>query len=188
MHQVLTQAAKWFDRLNRLLAVVACGLLVLITLAICVEIVTRSFFDISNLWLVELSEITLLYLTFLAAAWVLGNDKHVTIDLLLDHMGPRTVKGLHLVLSLVAGVTCLIVCWFGVVTVIDQYQNDIREPTMMAPMTFWITAIVPFGLLLLGLQFFRRGVRAALGLSLAVGDGEDRPLAALSTSSPEKDE
>ncbi|NKB20947.1 MAG: TRAP transporter small permease subunit [Alphaproteobacteria bacterium] len=173
MHNVLTVAAKWFDRLNGFLAAVACALMVLITLAICMEIVTRSFFDISNPWLVELSEITLLYLTFLAAAWVLGNDKHVSIDLLLGFMGPKTVKTLHIILSAVAGLTCLIVCWFGVLTVIDQFQNDIREPTMMAPLTFWITAVVPFGLLLLGLQFFRRGVRAALGLPLSIRQQEE---------------
>lgn len=168
MHKVLTEAAKWFDRLNRFLAVVACSLMVLITLAICTEIVTRSFFDLSNPWLVELSEITLLYMTFLAAAWVLGNDKHVSIDLLVGYMGPKTVKSLHIALSLLAGTVCLIVCWFGVLTVVDQYQNDIREPTMMAPLTFWITAVVPFGLLLLGIQFLRRGVRAALGLPFSV--------------------
>ena len=50
----------------------------------------------------------------------------------------------------------------------DQYQNDIRETTIMAPFTFWITAVVPFGLFLLGFQFIRRGVRALLGLQLAV--------------------
>ena len=78
--------AKWFDRLNQVLAAAACTLLVLITLAVCGEIFTRSFLDISNPWLVELSEITLLYLTFLAAAWVLGNDKHVSIDLLVGYI------------------------------------------------------------------------------------------------------
>ena len=173
MHSVLTEAAKWFDRFNRFLAAVACCLLVLIILAICTEIVTRSFFDISNPWLVELSEITLLYLTFLAAAWVLGNDKHVSIDLLLGYMGAKTVKYLLIILSLVAGGVCLIVCWFGVLTVIDQFQNDIREPTIMAPFSFWITAVVPFGLLLLGIQFLRRGVRVALGLPLSIRPQEE---------------
>ena len=74
----------------------------------------------------------------------------------------------HFVLSIVAAVVCFILCLFGVLTVIDQYQNDIRETTIMAPFTFWITAVVPFGLFLLGFQFIRRGVRALLGLQLAV--------------------
>ena len=160
--------AKWFDRLNRALAAVACTLLVLITLAVCGEIFTRSFLDISNPWLVELSEITLLYLTFLAAAWVLGNDKHVSIDLLVGYMGARLAKSLQFVLSWIAAIACFVVCYFGVLTVVDQYQNEIREPTIMAPLTFWITAVVPFGLLLLGLQFLRRGLRAFLGMPLDI--------------------
>ena len=168
MRNALTRAAKWFDRLNRGLAVLACTLLVGITLAVCAEIITRSFFDISNPWLVELSEITLLYVTFLAAAWVLGNDKHVALDLVLNYLSDRVAQKLHLVLSLVAALGCFTVTWFGILTVIDQYIHDIREPTIMAPLTFWITAIVPFGFALLGVQFIRRGIRAVLGLSLAI--------------------
>ena len=169
MQEFLTHMARWFDGLNRVLAVVACILMVLITLAICTEIFTRAALDISNPWLVELSEITLLYITFLAAAWVLGNDKHVSLDLVMNHVSDRVARRLHLGLSLLAAVTCFIVTWFGILIVIDQVQNDIREPTIMAPLTFWITAVVPFGLFLLGAQFVRRGIRAALGLPLAVG-------------------
>ena len=165
----LQRAAAWFDRLNRLLAAAACVLLVGITLAVCTEIVTRAALDVSNPWLVELSEITLLYITFLGAAWVLGNDKHVALDLVLNHVGPAGARRLHCALSVLAGVCCFVVAWFGVLTVLDQYLNEIREPTIMAPRTFWITAVVPFGFALLGVQFLRRAVRAASGLPLAVG-------------------
>lgn len=168
MQGFLTSAARWFDRFNNLLAVIACILLVGITVAICVEIVTRGLLDISNPWLVELSEITLLYTTFLAAAWVLGRDKHVSIDLIFDRVSMQTANRLHLVLSLIAAIPCFVVTWCGILTVIDQYVNDIREPTIMAPLTFWITAVVPFGFFLLGLQFLRRAVRAACNLPMSV--------------------
>ena len=177
MSKVLSEASKWFDRINQALAAIACTFLVLITLAICAEIITRSFIDISNPWLVELSEITLLYLTFLAAAWVLGNDKHITLDLLLNHTSKEVSKYLHLGLSVVAALACFVICWFGVLTVIDQFQNDIREPTMMAPLTFWITAVVPFGLFLLGFQFLRRGVRAAFAMLALLSCGGGRGTA-----------
>lgn len=176
MRNFLTSLVAWFDRFNQVLAAIACTMMVLITLAICAEIFTRSFLDISNPWLVELSEITLLYLTFLAAAWVLGKDRHVSIDLLVGYMSARVAKIVQFVLSWVAALACFIVCWFGILTVIDQFQNDIREPTIMAPLTFWITAVVPFGLFLLGFQFVRRGLRVLLGLPLAVsgGHGEEQ--------------
>ena len=169
MRDTLNRAAGWFDLLNRALAAIACAVFVLVVLAVCTEIVTRATVDISNPWLVELSEIALLYITFLAAAWVLGNDKHVALDLLLSRVDARTARYLHLVLSIAAAIACFVVAWFGVLTVIDQYRSDIREPTIMAPLTFWITAVVPFGFTLLGIQFLRRGLRAALGLPLAVG-------------------
>jgi C4-dicarboxylate transporter DctQ subunit len=169
MCKFLQIAAKWFDRLNNLLAFLACGLLVAIIIAICIEICTRSFLDISNPWLVELSEITLLYSTFMAAAWVLGRDKHVSLDLILNSLNERLSRYMHMVLSTIAAIACFTISWFGVLTVIDQFQNEIREPTIMAPLTFWITSIVPFGLFLLGIQFLRRGIRSMAGLSFIVG-------------------
>ena len=169
MRDTLNRVAGWFDLLNRALAAVACAVFVAVALAICAEIVTRATIDVSNPWLVEISEIALLYITFLAAAWVLGNDKHVALDLLLNRLDARSARYLHFVLSIAAAVACFVVAWFGVVTAIDQYQNEIREPTIMAPLTFWITAVVPFGFTLLGIQFLRRGLRAAAGLPLAVG-------------------
>ena len=168
MFSWLSLVSKWFDKFNLFLAYLACTMLVLIILAICAEIITRSVSPITNPWLIDLSEITLLYSTFLAASWVLGNDKHITLDLLLNHTSKNVSKYLHLGLSVLAAVACFVICWFGILTVIDQFQNDIREPTIMAPLTFWITAVVLFGLFLLGFQFLRRGVRAALGFSLAV--------------------
>ncbi len=173
MRMLLTTIAAWFDRFNKFLAAIACAMMVAITLAICVEIFTRTFLHFSNPWLVELSEITLLYLTFLAAAWVLGNDKHVSIDLLVGYMSDRMAITTQFILSWVAAIACFIVCWFGILTVIDQFQNDIREPTIMAPLTFWITAVVPFGLFLLGFQFLRRGLRVIAGLPLAVEGDQD---------------
>ena len=86
----------------------------------------------------------------------------------METFNPWAKKYMHLLLSIVAAVVCFVVCWFGILTVIDQYQHDIRETTIMGPLTFWITAVVPFGLFLLGFQFIRRGVRALLGLQLAV--------------------
>ena len=165
----LLSLAKWFDKFNQFLAYAACTMLVLIIIIICVEIVTRSVSPITNPWLIDLSEITLLYSTFLAASWVLGNDKHVSLDLILEALNPRITKYMHFGLSILAAVACFIVCWFGILTVIDQFQNDIRETTFMAPFTFWITAVVPFGLFLIGLQFIRRSIRALLQLPLAVG-------------------
>ena len=141
-------------------------MLVLITLAICWEIFARWTLNINNPWLVELSEITLLYITFFGAAWVLGNDKHVAIDLIIERISGVTQRWLHLVLSLLAAVTCFTLVWFGILVALDQFQNEIREPTIMAPQSFWITLVIPFGFLLLGVQFLRRGVRSVLGLTM----------------------
>ena len=169
MHETLTQAAKWFDRLNIALATIAGSFLVLITVAICWEILSRWILGVGNLWLVEISEYMLLYVTFLGAAWVLGNDRHVAIDLVLNQLSAANQRRLQVFLSSLGAICCLVIAWFGVVMTIDQFQAGIRETTLLAPESFWITSVIPFGFLLLGVQFLRRVVRSALGLGLASG-------------------
>ena len=126
MFSRLSAVSRWFDKLNQFLAYVACTMLVLIILAICVEIVTRSFTSITNPWLIDLSEITLLYSTFLAAAWVLGNDKHVSLDLILNTFSPRAQAYMHFVLSIVAAVVCFILCLFYYLIVFGLYDVSIQ--------------------------------------------------------------
>jgi C4-dicarboxylate transporter DctQ subunit len=171
MHELLRWAARCLDSLNRGLAALGCLLMVLITVAICLEILTRWMFDITNIWLVELSEIMLLYIVFLGAAWVLGKDAHVSLDVFLIRLSTKNQRRLHVALSILGATACFVLVWFGVDVMIDQFRNDIREPTIMAPKTFWITAVIPFGFLLLGVQFLRRSVRAATGIPLAVDAG-----------------
>ena len=167
MHERLTSAAKWFDRLNICLATIAGILLVAITLGICWEILSRWILGVGSVWLVEISEYVLLYITFLGAAWVLGNDKHVAIDLVLNLLSEANQRRLQAVLSTVGAVCCFVIAWFGVIVTIDQFGAGIRETTLLAPESFWITSVIPLGFVLLGVQFLRRVVRSALGPSVA---------------------
>jgi C4-dicarboxylate transporter, DctQ subunit len=155
MHESLRRAARWFDSFNRGLAALGCFLMVLITVAICVEILTRWLFGITNIWLVELSEIMLLYIAFLGAAWVLGKDAHVSLDVFLNRLRAKSQRRLHVALSILGATACFVLVWFGADVMIDQFRNDIREPTIM----------------LLGVQFLRRSVRAATGMPLSVEAG-----------------
>jgi C4-dicarboxylate transporter, DctQ subunit len=168
MKNTVALVVRALDRFNSFLALFSGLILIIITLLICVEVASRTFFDISNNWLVELSEISLLYVTFLSAAWVLARDKHVSIDLLINSFSQSTAKYIEITFSLLAGATCFVLCWFGVLTVIDQFQAEIREPTIMAPLTFWITLVIPFGMFLLGIQFIRRMACSMLGLPIVI--------------------
>jgi C4-dicarboxylate transporter, DctQ subunit len=168
MKNTVALVVRSIDRFNSFLALFSGLILIVITLLICIEVASRTFLDISNNWLVELSEISLLYVTFLSAAWVLARDKHVSIDLLINHMNQSTAKYIEITFSLLAGATCFVLCWFGALTVIDQFQAEIREPTIMAPLTFWITLVIPFGMFLLGIQFIRRVACSMLGLPIVI--------------------
>ena len=64
----------FFDHILRILVAIACVILSLVMLSVCLEVFLRYFLNRPQVWVIELSEYALLYITFLSAAWVLKSD------------------------------------------------------------------------------------------------------------------
>ena len=69
--KLLAKFGAIFDRLLDVVSILACILLVFIMLSVCAEVVLRYFLGSPLIWVIEISEMNLLYITFLAIAWVL---------------------------------------------------------------------------------------------------------------------
>ena len=96
---------RLFDRILSLFMALACIILCLVMLSIGLEVVLRYFFDRPQVWVIELSEYALLYITFLGAAWVLKADGHVTVDLFTALLNSRV----RAICSLVSFIVCVLV-------------------------------------------------------------------------------
>ena len=143
----------WLSRINSALAYCGAALLLLMCLAVVSEIISRTVFSVSGLWVIEASEYALLYLTFLACPYLLEHKRHVMIDVLVDSLPPWASRPVALGVAVVAGLLCAFVAYAGALTSIDQYQMGFRESTTLAPLSFWLTAIMPISLGLMALQF-----------------------------------
>ena len=125
-------------------------------LLVVAKVVMRYFFNSPIVWVIDITEYAMLFITFLGIAWLLKKEGHVIMDLLLDRLNQ---KGRHLataITSFVAAIICFIITWYGVVVGLDWYNiNYFYQGALDIP-AFYLEAVIPVGMLLVTIQFLRR--------------------------------
>lgn len=80
---------SWFDLLIDGLALVAAALVVLLTVLILCDVAARYLRVFTLTWALEASEYMLYAITFLGAPWVLREEGHIAIELVVERLAPR---------------------------------------------------------------------------------------------------
>jgi C4-dicarboxylate transporter DctQ subunit len=145
-----------FDRILNIMTYLAGILLIFIMLSVCLEVVLRSFFNRPQIWVTEVTECLLLYITFLGTAWLLREEGHVKVDIILDRLKPKTVALLGIISSLIGLFVSLILAIYGLSVTWSYFQRGIYTPTAMEIPVFAILLIIPIGSSMLFIQFIRR--------------------------------
>src|SRR3990172_2452138 len=76
------------DRIINLLAFIAGAIVIFVMLLVSSEVVTRYFLGTPIPGVVEITEISILWICFLAAAWI-GVDGHVKMDIVVNRLPQR---------------------------------------------------------------------------------------------------
>ena len=84
MSQALDPVRAFFSRINLICAITGAALLFGIAAIVCFEVLGRALGASSQLWVIEVSEYALLFITFLGAPYLLELNRHVIIDLLIN--------------------------------------------------------------------------------------------------------
>jgi C4-dicarboxylate transporter, DctQ subunit len=146
---------KALDRVFDFLAVVISIILVLMTLSIGYAIFARAVGLPGPVWIVQFNEYAMLWATFLGAAWLLSKKRHVSIELIVSHLSRPTQKVFHLIHSLLGVGLCAVLCWYGTLTTLENFQrNVINVQAVDVPMAY-VLVVIPVGFFLLLLQFIR---------------------------------
>ena len=145
-----------FERLSRLGAVLAEISIVMLLLLVFNEVIARYVLNKPTLYSVELSEYLLIFVAFIAAGWVLQEDKHVRMNTFINLM-PEKVKGvLDIITSVFVLLFCIILVWQGAKSSIMALRGGYHSSSLLN-VPLWIPyAIIPTGALLLGLQMIVR--------------------------------
>jgi TRAP-type C4-dicarboxylate transport system permease small subunit len=145
------------DNVYRTMAYMAAGLLILLVPGIVFEVCRRFFGYGSTIGFVEANEYAILWITILAAPWVLKEEGHVVVDILLEW--PRLGVGKNLLIAIASGVSggsCLVISYFGGVAVYSSIQEGVQEVSALRLPKAPIISVIPIGFFLLCVEFARR--------------------------------
>ena len=140
------------------LATIGAVIIFLMMLAVSIGVATRFFLDRSPVWLIEICGYGMVFMTFLVAAWVLREDGHVKVDLLLDHLVPIHRRALECIMSFVGAIACLVVAGIGVLVTMDHLQRGVRTSTDLSIPWAPLLAVIPLGVLALSVQLLLKAM------------------------------
>ena len=159
--QLIERVARWG-------AYAAAFLILGMSLWITYDVLARNLFGAASPWAFDLSEYSLVWMTFLAAPWILLRDGHVRIEILVEVLGKPAQRILGIAVSLIGFTVCAILAWRTGIAAIEYYQNNVMMPRIWHIPRIWPYCIVPIGSLMLSVTFL---VRLALYVSHSDPEG-----------------
>lgn len=151
----LAKGSNTFDRVLNIMAVVTAILVAFAAFSVCFEVGMRFFLHRPQGWVHELSEYSLVWITFLGAAWLLKEEGHVTIDAVLRRLSPRTQSLLNIITSTLCVIIWLALIWYSGRHVWRLQSEGVLTTWLEIPRAPFY-AIMPIGSFLLFIQFLRR--------------------------------
>jgi C4-dicarboxylate transporter DctQ subunit len=153
------------------MAVVGGLLLLFITFSIAYSIVTRKLDLPTPVWVVQFNEYALLWVPFLATAWILSRNQHVSVQFLVQYLDRKGRRVLDIIHSLVGTILCGIFCWYGISTTWDHYVRGVIDVASIDVPKAYVLIIIPVGFFFLTLQFLSKFVAGLLGKENDDGNG-----------------
>ena len=143
--------------MNKVFVFLASLMMAALVLIVCVDLTLRYFFNSPLLWGTEVTEVFLLYITFLGTAWVFKEDSHVVIDVFIGKATGNRKKILTLFSYLLIGVVSAVLIYYGFLTTYDHYRRGVFNPTIIETPIAWIIVIIPIGSIPLFLEVLVKG-------------------------------
>ena len=143
--------------MNKVFVFFASLMMAALVIIVCVDLTLRYFFNAPLLWGTEVTEILLLYITFLGAAWVFKEDSHVVIDVFICKATGNRKKVLILFSYLLIGIVSSVLIYYGFVATYDHYKRGVFNPTIIETPIALIIAIIPIGSIPLLLEVLVKG-------------------------------
>jgi TRAP-type C4-dicarboxylate transport system permease small subunit len=155
--------SRWYGRVLEGMLMLACGLLLIMTLMIGADVLLRNLglggIPPSN----ELSEDILYLITLLAAPGLLRTGQHIRIDIVLRALPWRIGWLLEWLADLLGVACCLVFVWYGVRVAAASFANgSLSIKTLVLP-EWPLLVPMPIAFALLTIEFVFRMHRLAQG-------------------------
>ena len=153
---LLSKCGYFFNKVNNGLVYFNGALIISIMVFVTLDIILRNLFNFPIKYLDEFSGYSIVYMCFLGAAWVLKREGHVSVDIVIDHLSPRSRTVQKIVVSALLAVMCLVLTYFGAGATYDVYARGKYLDIGINVPVYPILVVMPLGYFLLFIQFLRR--------------------------------
>src|SRR6266849_7185719 len=148
----MARLSHWYGRLLEALLLLACLLLLIMTLLIGADVLLRNIglggIAPSN----EASEDIIYLLTLLAAPGLLRQGQHIRIDIVLRALPDKVGWLLEWVSDILGVVCCLYFVWYGARVVVASFTSGALSIKTLIMPEWWLLAPVPLTFMLLGFE------------------------------------
>ena len=152
----MERISRAYGRVLDGMMLVACLLLLAMTLLIGTDVASRNFGAGGIAWSNEVSENILYLLTLLSAPWLLRQGQHIRVDILLRILPPRLGWFLEWVSDALGFGCSLYFVWYGLRVTEASYQADAMSIKTLVTPEWWLLAFLPVAFLLLAVEFIFR--------------------------------
>jgi C4-dicarboxylate transporter DctQ subunit len=141
-------------KINSIFVFIACVMYASTILLINFDLFMRFAFRAPIAGLTEVTEIFLLYMTFLGTAWLYKDDDHVVVDILLYNLVSNSISKKIMILlnHIFVGIISLLLVYYGFLTTFDHFMRSAYNPTVLETPVALVIAIIPIGSFILLLE------------------------------------
>ena len=131
--------------INKVTAVISGILIFTATCFIFFDVFLRYFFNSPSVWITEVSTYLFLYTIFLATAYTLQQNQHISVGFLLNILGTNLQNIANVLASFVGVSFCLVLVWQTLRMTLVAYREGWVSPTMLAMPLVWLYLVMVFG-------------------------------------------
>jgi TRAP-type C4-dicarboxylate transport system permease small subunit len=154
---VLSRLGRLWDRVLDVMALLSAVAMTCTLLFTFAGVVSRYVFGRAQAWTVEVSEYLLLYMVFLGGAWLLREDGHVRMDLLVQNLQGAKRELLEVLLFVISTALVGVVAYYGVVVTWEAYASgSLHSVSSLRPRVYLLLLPIPVGGVCLFVECLRR--------------------------------
>jgi len=164
---------KFVTLLSQLCGIVAAGMIFISVLVVMQMIWVRFVLVQSSYWQTEFVTYLLIAATFIGSPYVLLTRGHGNVDLIPIYLGHRKRLLLAVVSSCLGLAFCLLITWLGYKFWLEAWEKNWHSDSIWG-VRLWIPYFsMPFGFLVLSLQYVADIINLILGKEMPFGIAHD---------------
>lgn len=129
--------------------IIACLFLLVILSTMAAHVIARYVFGSPFEWSEEAARLALIWMTFISAAFVMADRRHITVDVISSRVGDRGKLLIECMSYVVVAGSCLLLLIGGINFV--WYVGKVESPALGVPRSWWYGAGMA-GLLLMAMH------------------------------------